>query len=166
MDREIFFCFICLIVLLQKQDLSIKGGCSSTFARSSVSQRFTVGLPCHFQINSPSKQRKYCSRSPLSTTYTRSHTISAHEALSTMFWSRFPSLSTHKAWERHKEEADVGARDSLELFWLVKVTEMWQATWAKISSRSSEACASIQLSQTPSTRQWEGGKEDIVSTSW
>lgn len=54
-----------------------------------------------------------------------------------MFVSRFPSLSTHKAWERHNEEADVGARVSLELFWQVKVTEIWHATWAEISSRSS-----------------------------
>ena len=98
------------------------------------------GLMCHWhaqwslphllQINSPSKQRKYCS-------HTHSYTRSAREALSTMFLSRFPSLSTHKAWERHKEEADAGARGSLELFWRVKVKEMRHATWAKTSSLSS-----------------------------
>lgn len=37
-----------------------------------------------------------------------------------MFLSRFPSLSTHKAWEGHSKEADVGARGSLELFWQSK----------------------------------------------
>lgn len=37
-----------------------------------------------------------------------------------MFLSRFPSLSSHKAWERHKEEADVGPRGSLGLFWQSK----------------------------------------------
>lgn len=64
----------------------------------------------------------------MSTTTTHTHrdrcTLSACDALSVMFLSRFPSLSTHKAWERHSEEADVGARGSLELFWQAKVTEL------------------------------------------
>lgn len=66
--------------------------------------------------------------SPFPPPHTHTCIVSAHEALSVVFWSRFPSLSTHKAWERHKEEADVGLRGSLELFWPVKVKETWHAT--------------------------------------
>lgn len=112
----------------------------SPCARYSVLLKYTLSLPQHFHINSPSKQRKHCSHvtpHPLTHyTHTHSHTLWAYEALFAVFLSRFPSLSTRKAWERRKEEADAETRDSLELFWPVKVTEAWHATWAKISCRS------------------------------
>lgn len=126
-----------------------------------------LGLECateiHSKPSSPSPNKQPIQTKEILFTFTHpphptSHTLLAYEALSVMFLSRFPSLSIHKAWERHKEEADTGARGSLELFWPVKVTEMWHATWAKIPSQSS-----LRSCRTPSTRQWQGGKEDIVS---
>lgn len=64
--------------------------------------RHTPRLPHHFQINSPSKQRKHCSRSPLPAhTHTFTCTLWAYEALFAVFLSRFPSLSMHKAWEKN-----------------------------------------------------------------
>lgn len=127
----------CLCVTARKQDRQIKGGCSSTLCQAWCATEIH-GEPSLPFPNKQPIQTKEIPPPPLpSHTHTHSYMLLASEALSALFSSRFPSLSTHKAWERHEEEADVGARGSLELFWRVKVTETWHATWAKISSRSS-----------------------------